>query len=103
MPAPGDLPNPGIEPKSLVPPTLQADSLPSEPPEKSHLNQREILNRQLAILVSRVQRRGPGRSGKCESEALTLGQWMLENAKPGGATTSQCQHDAVETRAQAAQ
>ena len=31
FPSPGDLPNPGIEPKC---PTLQADSLPSEPPEK---------------------------------------------------------------------
>ena len=30
-PPPGDLPNPGIEPKS---PTLQADSLPSEPSGK---------------------------------------------------------------------
>ena len=30
-PPPGDLPNPGIEPRS---PTLQVDSLPSEPPEK---------------------------------------------------------------------
>ena len=30
-PPPGDLPNPGIEPRS---PELQADSLPSEPPEK---------------------------------------------------------------------
>ena len=29
----GDLPNPGIEPRS---PTLQADSLPSEPPGKPH-------------------------------------------------------------------
>ena len=29
--SPGDLPNPGIEPKS---PALQADSLPSEPPGK---------------------------------------------------------------------
>ena len=29
--SPGDLPNPGIEPMS---PTLQADSLPSEPPGK---------------------------------------------------------------------
>ena len=29
FPSPGDLPNPGIEPKS---PVLQADSLPSEPP-----------------------------------------------------------------------
>ena len=30
-PSPGDLPNPGIELRS---PTLQADSLPSEPPGK---------------------------------------------------------------------
>ena len=30
-PPPGDLPNPGIEPRS---PALQADSLPSEPPER---------------------------------------------------------------------
>ena len=29
IPPPGDLPNPGIEPRS---PTLQVDSLPSEPP-----------------------------------------------------------------------
>ena len=31
FPSPGDLPDPGIEPES---PTLQADSLPSEPPGK---------------------------------------------------------------------
>ena len=31
FPSPGDLPDPGIEPTS---PTLQADSLPSEPPGK---------------------------------------------------------------------
>ena len=31
MPLPGDLPNPGIEPRS---PTLQGDSLLSEPPGK---------------------------------------------------------------------
>ena len=30
FPSPGDLPDPGIEPGS---PALQADSLPSEPPE----------------------------------------------------------------------
>ena len=35
FPSPGDLPNPGIEPRS---PTLQADSLLSEPPEEpNHL------------------------------------------------------------------
>ena len=32
FPSPGDLPNPGIEPGS---PVLQADSLPSDPPEMS--------------------------------------------------------------------
>ena len=31
FPSPGDLPNPGIKPG---PPTLQADTLPSEPPGK---------------------------------------------------------------------
>ena len=31
FPSPGDLPNTGIEPRS---PTLQADSLPAEPPGK---------------------------------------------------------------------
>ena len=34
FPSPGDLPDPGIE---LESPTLQADSLLSEPPEKPHL------------------------------------------------------------------
>ena len=33
-PPPGDLPNPGIKPRS---PALQADSLPSEPPGKPSL------------------------------------------------------------------
>ena len=31
FPSPGDLPNPGIEPRS---PALQVDSLPAEPPGK---------------------------------------------------------------------
>ena len=31
FPSPGDLPNPGIEPRS---PALQANTLPSEPPKK---------------------------------------------------------------------
>ena len=34
FPSPGDLPNPGIEPRS---PALQADTLPSEPPGKLKL------------------------------------------------------------------
>ena len=35
FPSPGDLPNPGIEPRSLA---LQADSLPAEPPGQFHSN-----------------------------------------------------------------
>ena len=35
FPSPGDLPDPGIEPTSLTSLALQADFLPSEPPEKS--------------------------------------------------------------------
>ena len=35
FPSPGDLPDPGIEPRS---PSLQADSLPAEPPEKPKLS-----------------------------------------------------------------
>ena len=34
FPSPGDLPNPGIEPRS---PALQADALPSEPPGKPNI------------------------------------------------------------------
>ena len=34
-PSPGDLPDPGIEPRSTA---LQADALPSEPPRKSSVN-----------------------------------------------------------------
>ena len=35
FPSPGDLPNPGIDPRS---PALQADALPSEPPEKPYFS-----------------------------------------------------------------
>ena len=34
FPSPGDLPNPGMEPRS---PVLQLDSKPAEPPRKSYL------------------------------------------------------------------
>ena len=40
FPTPGDLPNPGIEPKSLA---LQADSLPSEPSGKPQIL-RQLMN-----------------------------------------------------------
>ena len=44
FPSPGDLPNPGIKPRS---PTLQADSLPSEPPGKPQS--------QIPVLIKRNQ------------------------------------------------
>ena len=39
FPPPGDLPNPGIKPKSLA---LQADSLPSEPPGKPQIPDQRV-------------------------------------------------------------
>ena len=39
FPSPGDLPNPGIEPRS---PALQADALPSEPPGKPRKQQNSV-------------------------------------------------------------
>ena len=51
LPAPRDLPDPGIEPRS---PALQADSLPSEPPGKSSIIQIKTYtlssNRSLSLL-----------------------------------------------------
>ena len=39
FPSPGDLPDPGIEPRS---PALQADALPSEPPGKSFTCMKQV-------------------------------------------------------------
>ena len=39
FPSPGDLPNPGMEPRSSA---LQANSLPAEPPEKTSGHSEEV-------------------------------------------------------------
>src|SRR5574337_976659 len=39
FPSPGDLPNPGIEPRS---PALRADALPSEPPGKPSCSKKSV-------------------------------------------------------------
>ena len=44
FPSPGDLPDPGIEPRS---PTLQADALPSEPPGKPKETFKKGLNKEI--------------------------------------------------------
>jgi len=47
FPSPGDLSNPGIEPRS---PALQVDSLPDEPQEKPHLPMQETQETQVQSL-----------------------------------------------------
>ena len=41
FPSPGDLPNPGIEPRS---PALQADSLPAEPQGKPTVHRDSVIS-----------------------------------------------------------
>jgi len=50
FPSPGDLPDPGIDPRS---PELQADTLPSEPPGK--LSEGREIEREGESLVSQCQ------------------------------------------------
>ena len=53
IPSPGNLPDPGIKPRS---PALQTDSLPSELPGEALQNQGSSLNRhQMAVLRSKFQ------------------------------------------------
>ena len=40
FPSPGDLPNPGLKPRS---PALQADSLPSEPPGRASVGMSSVV------------------------------------------------------------
>ena len=49
FPSPGDLPNPGIEPRS---PALQADALTSAPPGKPQSNIREIKFRKVEEIAN---------------------------------------------------
>ena len=49
---PGDLPYPGIKPRS---PTLQADSLPSEPPGKPMTNLDSVLKNKDITLPTKVR------------------------------------------------
>ena len=41
FPSPGDLPDPGIKPRS---PALQEDSSPPEPPEEHHAGKEQLVN-----------------------------------------------------------
>ena len=59
FPSPGDLPSPGIEPRS---PTLQADALPAEPQGKTQiqsLGQEDPLEKEMATHFSILAREIP--------------------------------------------
>ena len=66
FPSPGDLPNPGIEPRS---PTWQVDSLPSEPPRKKDGTDDLICKAEIETQTQRMvwmprEEREEGRIGK---------------------------------------
>ena len=61
FPSPGDLPNPGIAPSS---PALQADSLPSEPPEK--LLEKQTGPQTLALMIANQQQTAQQLSEGCQ-------------------------------------
>ena len=52
FPSPGDLPNPGIEPRS---PALHADALPSERPGKSGVNLGSVYSESLMFFPWRLE------------------------------------------------
>ena len=67
FPYPGDLPNPGIEPRS---PSLQVDSLPSEPTGKSRMlwsSLNHCLTVLLSIILALTVQRLPPRDSSSES------------------------------------
>ena len=47
--SPGNLPNPGIEPRS---PALQADALPSEPSEKPHFPSQDPVDHAVSLVLT---------------------------------------------------
>ena len=67
FPSPGDLPDPGIEPRS---PALQADSLPSVPPGKPHISEPECPTRHKALcgVVGKLRTGHVTRTLRTESE-----------------------------------
>ena len=81
FPSPGDLPDPGIEPTS---PTLQADTLPSEPPGKFSLLERKLLKSSLNqenTFVDEINIRYSIASigYKSSTWKLEKGQWGIQN------------------------
>ena len=73
FPSPGDLPDPGTEPRS---PVLQADALPSEPPGKPERQEESLIAGQVY---------GSSRAYPGEGNGTPLQYSCLENPMDGGA------------------
>ena len=64
FPSQGDLPNPGIKPGS---PTLQADSLPSEPPGEPEIYKTHLLKQRYSRLVLEKTNSSVGKESTCSA------------------------------------
>ena len=89
FPSPGDLPNPGIEPRS---PTLQADSLPSEPPGKPSTRLIIALGNTGGSQVALVVKNPPANGGDPLDEGMETNSsilaWSIQwTEEPGGLQT----------------
>ena len=83
FPSPGDLLNPGIEPES---PSLQADSLPSEPARKPEIHESESFS----VVSDSLQPHGlyspwssPGQKTGVGSLSLLQGIFPAQGSNPG--------------------
>ena len=68
-PPPGDLPNPGIKPRS---PSLQADTLPSKPPGKPKEFQISLSRESLKLMMNRTA----SESVQVSPEASIISNWL---------------------------
>ena len=68
FPSPGDLPDPGIEPRS---PTLQAEALTSEPPGKQEVYRNTILPQEIRKTSNRHPNFTPKTTGKRRKKKKT--------------------------------
>ena len=88
IPPPGDLPNPGIEPRSL---TLQMDSLPSETPGKSiNQDKLKVVKQEMARVntdiseISELKWLGMGEFNSDDHYIYHHGQESLKKKKKNG-------------------
>ena len=81
FPSPGNLPGPGIKPRS---PTLQADSLPSELPGKPKKYQTRVGSQSLLQGIFPTQELNPGLLHRGEGTGIPLQYSCLENPMDRG-------------------